>query len=52
MMKLKMNKFVVFNENKIKAEHNVINYNSRIYYNGKVLGIVKNKIVAKLKDVM
>ena len=49
---MKLKKLLVFGENKIEAKHNVIDYNGRLDYSGKVLGFVKNKIEAELKDVM
>ena len=45
-------KMLVFGENKSKAEDNVIDFNGRLDYNGKVLGFVKNKIEAYMKDMM
>ena len=43
---------LAFDKNKIEAQHNVIHYSDRVKYNGKLLGFVKNKIEAELKDLM
>ena len=52
VIKLKEKKLLAFNKNKIKAQHNVIDFSDRLKYNGKLLGFVNNKIEAELKDLM